>query len=494
MKKSYALLIGLFILVLSFRLSFVHHTFSSSDAYFALREIESVQDHGQVFYEDPLSYGGRKLYFMPSYYYMMGFFTKLFGSFFALKILPNIIASSVIFLIYSIAKAITNDDMVSFVSAFAAGFLPIYNSLTINTLNPHFFIAFLFLLSLNYTIKCIKSKKYFTRLIISTTLLIIFHPFSLLFIISFWFYLILVKTENKSYKKYFLEFAVFISLLWYVIYYSIFKAGAFGLGMKIFSMGIPSQIYTKYYSTFTLLRGFSGIGIIVMLLGIFGAYKSIKRGENNKSNLLLLASFLTIFLFAVLKLVRLSEALSYFGFILVILSAISLKDIFDYSKKMRHKSLTILSIAGTVILLTATSLISCVYEVNMQNQVSKATVNAMEWLGNTDYQGVVLGNYLEGNLITYFAKMPDVMDTNFGWGLDTSERLDDIKKIYTNPLQTSALELTDKYKIKYILFTNQTKRMFNISELKFTKGNDCFPLIYNKSVKIFKVKCTLKQH
>jgi len=221
----------------------------------------------------------------------MGFLVKIFGAFFTLKILPNIIASLVVFLIYAIVIKITNDESVGLVSAFAGGFLPMYNNITINTLNPHFFLAPLFLLSLNYMIKSIKSPKHSKGLIFVTSMLILFHPFSLVFVATLWLYLILVKLEGKKFKKHIFELGIFASLLWYVVYYFIFGAGAFHLGMKIFSMGVPNQIFAHYYTTFTLLRAFSGIGIIVVLLGVMGAYQSLKKEKKKTINLRLFIFF-----------------------------------------------------------------------------------------------------------------------------------------------------------------------------------------------------------
>ena len=467
-------------------------TYSSSDSYFALRQIESVKETNKVFFEDDLSFGGRRQFFMPTFYLLLGFLTKIFGEFIALRIIPNLIAGLVVFIVFSISKEITGNDGASLVSAFVAGFLPIFHYLTINSINGHAIIAPVFLLALNYLIKCAKSKKKFPHLIISSVFLIILSPFSFIFILSIWIYILLIKIDNKEAKKYIFEFALFTSLLWYSIYYFIFKEGAFKLSTNVFMMGIPTQLYTKYFTAFTLIRAFSGIGLIVVFLGIFGAWKAISKEEKVTMNFALGATFVVILIMAFLRFFRLSVALSYFGFIVIILASITLADIFVYTRKLKHEILRNILSSAIVIMTILFTVGSTFYESNLavSNRVTDETLHAVEWLKNQP-SGVVAGNYNEGNLISFYSNNANVMDTNFGWGLNTKDRINDLRKLYTNPFQTQALEVTDKYNIRYIIFSPETREMFGETELDYVENTDCFPLIYDDKIKIYEVKCNL---
>jgi len=496
MKVKYPILLVLiFLSVLGFRLFFEFQSasFSTSDDYFHLREIDSVKKDLKVFYYDPLSYNGRQLYFMPVFYYIMGILAMIFGDVFALKIFPAVISSLVVFAIASIVKEITGRDNIALISAFAGGFLPIFIFLTTNTINPHFMIAPLFLLVINYMIKCSRSKKKFLHLIIFSVILTILHPFSFMIVFASWLYLLLLRIDNIEIKNYFFEYTLFLSFLWYTIYYFIFADGAFVLSSGILSLGMPSSLFSKYFTAFSFVRAFSGVGAIICLLGLYGAYKSISKKEGASANLILTSIFMVIFLFTLLRLLRLSEALSYFGFILVILSAVTMDGLFPYAKKMKHRAPRVLLSIGVVLAILISEITASVYESNLQisRQMPKDTIKAMDWQKNQNATGAVLGNYEEGSIISYFSGMQNVMDTNFGWGLNTQERLSDIKTVYTTMLQTQALEITQKYNIRYIMLTEATKSDYNIESLKFIENSNCFPLIYNNSVQIYRVECNL---
>ncbi len=492
MKKTQIVLIGIFFLVFALRIYFTGNSFSSEDAYFTLREADYVKQHGWVFYNDPLSYGGRHLYFSPTFYLILGYLMRILTPFIALKVLPNLIASSIIFFVFSITKEITHKENVSLISAFASGFMPVYIYITTNTLNPHFFIAVLFLASLNYLIKCVKSRKYLLKLSISTTLLILMHPFSFVFLVVVWVYIILIRLENIKVKGYTMEFIIFASFLWYFIYYLIFYDGVYNLGYKIFAMGIPGPIYSEYFRTFTLFRAFTGIGVMVVIMGLYGVYKSFIKEEKKSSYLVLVSSFIVILVSASMRIMMLTEALAYFGFLLAVLAGIAFSEMFQYAKKMKHRRTAQFFIIILALVLLVTSASSSYIEAYNQyyNKIPESKIKAFSWLAALP-PGTVLGNYKEGNLITYFAHKKDVMDTNFGWDVNTAERLRDIKNLYTTPFQTSALELTDKYSVRYIVFSNQTREMFGIDSLKFRENNNCFPLVYDKGIEVYEVRCRL---
>ena len=69
MKKEYWILIAIFVLTLTLRLSlafyFPNFTYES---YFHLKQIEQITNNGFPTYQDPLSYGGRTLVFLPAFH------------------------------------------------------------------------------------------------------------------------------------------------------------------------------------------------------------------------------------------------------------------------------------------------------------------------------------------------------------------------------------------------------------------------------------------
>jgi len=81
MKKHTIALILIFLLALGFRLYFTFQTESlDHEAYFTVRQIQSITQTGTPIYQDPLSFGGRTLLFTPIFHYFLAIFNFSFAS------------------------------------------------------------------------------------------------------------------------------------------------------------------------------------------------------------------------------------------------------------------------------------------------------------------------------------------------------------------------------------------------------------------------------
>ena len=110
MKKTTKVLIILFIISVAFRLYFAFQTNNFTyDAYFDFRQIQSIASSGSPIFQDPLSFGGRFFLFSPIFHYILAFFQLIFKTQLILKIIPNIFASSLVFIVYAISKKLTNN-------------------------------------------------------------------------------------------------------------------------------------------------------------------------------------------------------------------------------------------------------------------------------------------------------------------------------------------------------------------------------------------------
>src|SRR3989338_8275102 len=105
---KHVILLGLFLLVLFVRLIIAFQTpnFTGDDAYFSLRQIEHIRQTGTPLLTDDLSYGGRTFIVLPFGYYVFSLFSIFLPLAFVAKLLPNVLASSIIFIIYAISKRI----------------------------------------------------------------------------------------------------------------------------------------------------------------------------------------------------------------------------------------------------------------------------------------------------------------------------------------------------------------------------------------------------
>jgi 4-amino-4-deoxy-L-arabinose transferase-like glycosyltransferase len=126
--------------------------FGNDTSYYTMRQIEHFSKNWRPLHYDTLSYGGRNFIVMPFYYYLMGFFYKVFPNILFLKILNNFFASTIIFGVYFLSVKILKNTKIALFCSVVASSIPIYLSETMNNLNPYsivtplaFFIIALFL-------------------------------------------------------------------------------------------------------------------------------------------------------------------------------------------------------------------------------------------------------------------------------------------------------------------------------------------------------------
>src|SRR3989338_8035882 len=120
----YIYLIAIFVFVLLFRLYFTLtiDTFNDDVAYFHERSVEYILENKLPMSYDSLSYGGKGNAYPFVYHYLLAFFSLLFPLEIVLKIIPEILLSLLVVVVFLIAKELTNDNKASLLSALMAGF------------------------------------------------------------------------------------------------------------------------------------------------------------------------------------------------------------------------------------------------------------------------------------------------------------------------------------------------------------------------------------
>ena len=121
MKKITAtiLLLIIFLVTFVFRTYFAFQTPEFSyNSYFSLRQIEHIEETGFPLFHDDLSFGGRTFLFPPLFLYVLSFFSLIFNASFIAKVIPNLLASLIIFPIYLSAQHITKKRIISLMGAF----------------------------------------------------------------------------------------------------------------------------------------------------------------------------------------------------------------------------------------------------------------------------------------------------------------------------------------------------------------------------------------
>lgn len=488
------LVLVVFFLVLGIRLytAFKIPHFEIEEAYFNYRQVESIKNTGLPTYFDELSYSGRVRIFPPLYYYFLGFFSFLLGTVLTLKIIPNILASSLIIIIYFIVIHITNNKKIALFSAFTSAFVPIFFTKTINTASiATFTIPLIFYLL--YCLMRIKERKFLYQFLLFSFILSLTSAISFLFILALLLYLLLIKLEFKTQSRIELESVFFVTFLTLWISIIMYKKAFLFHSYALIWQNIPVQILSNYFKQIDLFASIASVGFLPLLFGIYAVYKYMFK-EKDKQTYLLMAFALAVALLLWFKLITLELGLMFLGFILIPLLSQTLNLFFKYLEKTRISAYKTLFWAGLFILVIFTSVIPAIVEANMsaENAISEQEIEALNWLKeNTPEHSVVLSAISEGDLISAVAERKNVADNDFLLIRSSGESFEDIERMYKAAFKTQAVELMSKYNVNYVYFSPRAKEKFEIESLKYAE-KDCFEEVYDSEIKIYKLLCEIR--
>lgn len=496
MKKQTRILLIFFIIAIAFRLYFAlqipNFTYES---YFDYRQIQSITGTGIPTFQDPLSFSGRLYLFSPFFHYILALFLIIFRTNLILKIMPNILASSLVFITYLISKKITNDKNIALFTSFTSIFIPIFITQTLNNISVYSITIPLIFLTIYSLMSENKKSIYYTLL--SIFLLILFHPSSFIIIFALLIYLILTKIEKLKTKRQEIELILFSTFLYLWINFLIYKKAFLEHGIFIIWQNLPSQILNRYFLDINIIESLFNIGWIPLIFGIYIVYKYLFK-EKNKNIYLLISFVIATALLLWLRLIKFNLGLSILGITLIILSSQAYKLSLNYFKKTRISNQLKYFIMLFIAIFFITSIIPSFYfsAADSANIPSMQEIRSLSWLkSEANEEDVIMAIPKEGFLINAISQRKNIADLNFLLIENPSRVLEDIDTLFTTYYKTTALSILEKYDAKYIFFTGNARKRYNISNLKFISEEDkCFEQIYeNEKSKIYKVNCKLEQ-
>jgi len=494
LKRQYVILIIIFLLTLGIRLYYTFQTpYFNIEAYSIIREVNYIRDSVTPLFKDELSYGGRNLLFPPYYYYILLFFKIILGTL-AFKLIPNIFASLLVFVVYIISFNITKDYKSSLFATFISGFIPIFFFETINSISVYTLILPLTFFTLFCFMKISDNKKYVYYFITSLAILRLSHPAAILIIIVLIFYLVVVKVEGLKHSREELELIIFSTFIIIWSLFIVFKNPLLIHGPYVIWQNIPKQVLSQYFTQFNILEAIYAIGIVPFLSGIYIIYRYIFRKKEKKMYLLITFA-ISMLILLLLRLIQLKIGLIFLSVTLTILFAQFFTLFSAYLKKTKFSKFKPLIHILLFILIITTSFLHSITSVKktIQNSVTQEEIKALEWIkNNTKEDSVILATVGEGYLITSIAQRKNVADPNFLLIEDAEQRVKDTEQIYITVFETEAIALLNKYEIKYIYFSERAKALFKIEEIKYIDEN-CFELVYDSKVKIYKSLCTIEE-
>ncbi len=495
MKKQYILLAIIFLLTLSFRLYFAFQTpFFSYDAYFDLRQINQIATQSHPVFNDSLSYGGRTTIFIPTFHYILAFFSLFMPVAFVAKLLPNIFASSAIIIVYLISKKLTNSINLSLLASFLSGFIPAFIAKTTNSVSaytltiPLIFLAIYFLMS-------IKSKTSIYSFVGLIFIISFLHPSVLLLIAALLAYLFLVRLEKIEHTREEIELILFATFLAIWLQFLIFKGALLAHGHSVIWQNLPLELKDFYFTPVDILQSVFKIGLVPLLCGIYVIYLSLLK-EKSKELYIIIGFIISTSILLWAKLIPSDIGMSFLGILLAILFAKFCIISLEYLQKTNFSHFKLYISLALIAVFLISSLIPSIYFTNTElaNVPEPETISLLAWLNaNSAPDATILATADEGYLINAVAGRKTAIDTNFLLISNPSQRLNDTKTIYTTQYKTEAVRLLNKYHIDYILFSTKAKSKFGIEQIPYIKDTDCFKPLFTNNVSLYKSVCRIEE-
>lgn len=489
LKPAYIVFL-LFAITLALRLYFAFQSpYFEYDSYFSIRQVESIKETGLPIFNDPLSYGGKTVIFSPFFHYLLAFFSLFMPVTLAAKIIPNILISLIVPIVYLISKETTKSRNVALVTSVFAMFIPaiattVHLVKNISLMLPLIFFTYYCLIRIN-------KKSYLYLFLVFTTLSALTSPLSLILIFAFWLHLLLLRLEKAKEKRTAYEAIVFSSFLILLIQFMIYKKAILMHGFGVIFRNMPGEMLASYFSQITIIKVIAMVGLIPFVLGLYEVYKfSITRKEHQTSAIISFVICMAVLLF--FKLVEFNTGILFLGVGLTILSGTSLKAFVNYVKKTHFSDLAKYAVVVVLFLFLLTSVKSSFFNIGIDRSVSEGQIDALNWIeGHVSENATIAATVEEGYLVTAVAKRKNIADKNFLMTKDTEAKYQDIKTIFTTKYETTAIELLERNNAHYILLSPNAKNKFGIADIEYVNER-CFDLMYDKVVQVYRLKCGIK--
>ncbi len=493
MRKAYVWLFVIFAVSLGVRLYFAFSSpfLTTDSAYFALRQVEHIQQTGLPLFEDSLSFGGNTFMFGPVWYYLLALFGFIFGNVFALKLFPNIFASLICVTGFFLAYTITRSRRAAIVGSVLVAFVPLYFWSTIDTASVYALVIPLGL----FMVWCflqVHKDNFLWWFIVSFIVLSFTHASVIIFLGGLFVYLALSRLDNITKKKMEVEtlvFGLFFSLWAQLITY---KVALQVYGPLVVVQNIPFGVREKILPAIGVLDGMYQIGVVASVVGVYSISKYTLR-ERKREVLPLVGISVVSFLLLWLQLGNWAFIGLFLGVSLALLASQYVVDVMLFMKNMRGQLWKSVASVSIVLVIIASSLLPSLGHADELSGegIRGEDVSALLWLNNhTRVGSVVLGGVREGNSIAALGGRKTVIDNNFLGRNDGVTRVEDIDVIMHTQFETTAVELLNKYNIRYIYFSHGLRDEFGVDKLLFMKNSACFRIVYDKmDIIIIEVLC-----
>lgn len=487
MKRETKFLFAIFLLVLGFRLFFVFQTnnFSSDEAYYHIRHTQYINFHLKPLIYDPLSYGGRFIPDAHVYHYFLSFFNAFFTSDIIFKIIPELLLAALVFGVFSLAKRITENTNAALLASLTSGFVPIFVRETLNVVS----IYSLVLILLFFAMYCILYlEEYLEVFIILSFFLPFVHPITFIFSLTLIIYYILMQLESLKIQQTMKEAMLFAVLLSTLVSFIVYKKAFLAFGLEAVYKNLPASLLHDYFKGLNVLDVMLNIGMIPLVLGIFGYIIGFYLPK--KQPIFLLSSFiLADFILLFLKLIPFNVGLMILGLLLAVISSLAFEKIIEYLEITKFSKFKMHFLAGFMALFILVLFLPTLFVAKnvIQDTISDSEVRALLWIKqNTPPESVVLADVSEGNYVTAIANRRNVADNFF---LFAPNRYDEVTEVFTTESLVKALKTTKKYDVGYVYVSQRALQKYQLDKLAYA-DDECFKEVYNdQKAMVYRILC-----
>ncbi len=488
-RRSAAVLLAIVVIAFILRLTVAFSVDGITyPSYFHVRQAESIAEQGYPEWYDSYSYGGREIRFLPLYHYFVALPAFFMDAESAAKIITNLLYATIPLFVFLIARVISADEESSLVASMVAAILPIL--FTPNKVGPESLFFVLALVCIYMFIMCEK-RNYLYYYGLFFLLLNFTSSLTVLLILGFVVYLILTAVEGKRVKREQIDLIIFSFFFYVWLQLILFKKHFLNQGISFVFQNAPSEALANYFPSISITSAILLIGIIPFLAGIYVVYKSLFELKIRRL-ILLISLVVSTTILAWLRFIPFELSLSFFGLILSILFAVFYKDLLAFLRKTKIANREIgfkIVVIGLLIISTVPLSISAAVAQDIPKQEE---LDAFVWLSQNSEAGAgVLALLEEGHIVSYKSQRLNVMDEEFLLADDVDTRFRDVQTLFNTPFQAPALELLEKYHIKYIVLTPRARNYYEIHDLPYRTA-DCFERIYKVETRIYKVNCLLR--
>lgn len=472
--------------------------------------VKYLLEHGHPFMFD-LGLGGEVLSFLPVYYYVLAFFGLFSPLWVVGKIIPNILASLIIFPTYSLVKEFSKNKKTSFFISLLVSFIPVYFVETINNVSPFSLVVPLIIFMFYFFIK-LENKKYRAYFTIFALLSPLIHKSFFIVVLTLLIYLFLLGIEKVQLKRIERDYTLFFIFwfLWVVIliYKNVLIQNSFEILKNMF-VAVPTLKSETNFLMIILL-----IGYIPFVNGLYSVYVHLFRIRNKILYLMISLILATVIMF-ISNGVSINECLIFIGFGLSIIFAEFYKTTFTSSSSSiiqdekdkifhtinkvtspfwgfinKYKKVFALFFYITFILTAIVPSVSLSYGYT-KSALTDEQLIPFELLKN-ETPGIVVSMSFEEGAIKYLSDKDVLIGGTSFFQRDLDQKMNDLFVIYGAKYETTALEALTYYDVYYIYESAYSKKLFG--ELDYTSNEKCFEKIYSGESSLYKVKCKLKTY